>query len=130
MFENKSHHRIKYSNEKNFGLVFAGFFFIISIYPIIYGNKIAIWSLITSFLFLFFSLVYAKILKLPNYLWNKFGILLGYIISPLIMFLIYFVVFLPIGFLYQIFKIKNQKKLKNSFWINRKDDMESLKKQF
>ena len=130
MFENKSHHRVKYSNEKNFGFVFSGFFFIISIYPIIYGNRILIWSLIISFLFLFFSLFYAKILKFPNYLWNKFGIFLGFVISPLIMFLIYTVVFLPIGFLYQILKKKNQKQLNKSFWINRNNDMESLRKQF
>ena len=39
MFENISHHKIKSGTERNFGLVFAAVFLIISLYPLWFGKN-------------------------------------------------------------------------------------------
>ena len=43
MFENISHHKIKTGTERNFGLVFAAVFVIISLYPLWFGKNIHLW---------------------------------------------------------------------------------------
>jgi len=65
-------------------------------------------------------------------LWIKFGILLGKIVSPIIMGLVFFFVVTPIGTLVRIFKkdVMGLKRGASSYWINRKDKLQSMKKQF
>ena len=70
----------------------------------------------------------------PNIIWFKFGILLSKIISPVIMFLIYIITFLPIGLLLKmankdLLKTKINKNNK-SYWIKRNNDIQDLRNQF
>ena len=88
---------IKISSNRSFGIVFFIVFLLISIYPLLNDDHIRIWSLIISIVFLILGLLNSKILFPLNKIWFKFGILLGKIISPLIMGLIFFVVVTPIG---------------------------------
>ena len=76
MFENISHHKIKAGTERNFGLVFAAVFVIISLYPLWFGKNIHLWACIIAFIFFFFAIFLPKALIVPNKLWFKFGILL------------------------------------------------------
>ena len=46
MFENISHYKIKTGTERNFGLVFAAVFIIISLYPLWFGKDIYIFGLV------------------------------------------------------------------------------------
>ena len=65
-------------------------------------------------------------------MWVKFGIILGKIISPIIMSLIFFFVVTPIGMLVKILRkdVMGLKRGKSSYWINREDKLQSMKKQF
>ena len=90
---------IKLPSNRSFGFVFAALFFLIGIYPIIYSEELRIWSLIIATLFLFLGAINSKILNPLNFLWFKFGMYLGKIISPLIMGIIFFLVVTPIGLL-------------------------------
>jgi hypothetical protein len=65
-------------------------------------------------------------------LWIEFGILLGKIMSPIFMGLVFFFLVTPIGILLRILKkdIMGLKKGKSSYWINREDEVQSMKKQF
>ena len=124
---------IKLGSNKSFGIVFFVFFLIISFYPLINGNNIRIWALVISGLFLFLGLINSKILNPLNRIWFKFGILLGKIVSPTIMGLIFFLVVTPIGILMRIIK-KNFLNLKfddsKSYWV-KKDELKSkMKNQF
>ena len=112
----------KVSSNRNFGIVFFVVFLLISIWPIIDGHSLRIWSLIISFTFLFLGLLNSKILSPLNLLWIKFGEILGKIIAPLVMGIIYFIVITPIGlFMRFIGKyIFGKKFLKTqSYWIKR-----------
>jgi hypothetical protein len=68
-----------------------------------------------------------------NLLWIKFGEILGKIIAPLVMGIIYFIVITPIGlFMSFIGKdILGKKFLKTqSYWIKREKNIGSMKRQF
>ena len=90
MFENISHFKIKAGTERNFGLVFAAVFLIISLYPLWFGKNIHLWACIIAFIFFFFAIFLPKALIVPNKLWFKLGSFLGAIVSPIIMGMIFF----------------------------------------
>ena len=125
--------KIKISSNKNFGIVFSIFFLLISIYLLLNNNPIYYWSLFVSFIFLVLGLMNSKILSPLNLLWFKFGILLGKIVSPVIMGIIFFLVVTPISILLKIFgkdvlnlKFNNNK----TYWIEKNGPKNNMKKQF
>ena len=81
---------VKIGSNKSFGIVFAIVFLLIAIYPLINKEELRIWSLIIAIIFLVLGLINSKILNPLNKLWFKFGILLGRIVSPIIMGVIFF----------------------------------------
>ena len=124
---------IKISSNRSFGIVFFIVFLLISIYPLLNDDHVRIWSLIISIVFLILGLLNSKILFPLNKIWFKFGILLGKIISPLIMGLIFFVVVTPIGLLMRLFNkdLINLKFNKSkSYWIEKKEPKSKMKNQF
>ena len=125
--------KIKISSNRSFGIVFFVFFLIISIYPLIKNGDIRIWSLIISIIFLFLGLTNSKILTPLNKIWFKFGVLLGNIVSPIVMGLVFFFVVTPTGLLMRLFgkDILNLKKNKNnSYWIEKTEPKSKMKNQF
>ena len=114
---------IKTSSNRSFGIVFFIVFLLVSIYPLINDEEIRIWSLIISLIFLFLGLLNSKILTPLNQIWFKFGILLGKIVSPLVMGIIFFLVVTPTGIIMRILK-KDLLNLKysedKSYWIKKK----------
>ena len=90
---------IKISTNKSFGIVFFIFFLIITMSPLLNDENIRIWSLIISIIFLILGLMNSRILTPLNKLWFKFGILLGSIISPIIMGIVFFVIVTPTSFI-------------------------------
>ena len=125
---------IKMGTNRSFGLVFFIVLLIISIWPVGQGEKILILPLIISLFFLLLGLFNSKFLTPLNKLWFKFGMLLGSIISPIVMGLIFFIVMTPIGLLMKIFNKdllkKNYNKDKESYWIKKNQTTTTMKKQF
>ena len=124
---------IKISSNKSFGIVFSIFFLLISIYPLLNNDPIYYWSLFVSFIFLVLGLMNSKILSPLNLLWFKFGILLGKIVSPVVMGIIFFLVVTPISIILKIFgkdvlnlKFNNNK----TYWIVKDGPKSNMKKQF
>ena len=93
---------IKVGSNKSFGIVFFVVFLLISFYPLLNNESIRLWSLVFSFIFLVLGVLNSNILTPLNKLWFKFGILLGKIISPIIMGIIFFLVVTPIGLLMRL----------------------------
>ena len=124
---------VKISSNRSFGIVFFVVFFLIAIYPILNESDIRIWSLIISIIFLILGLLDSKILSPLNKIWFKFGILLGKIVSPLVMGLIFFVVVTPIGILMRIMNkdLLNLKfNKKSTYWIEKNEPKSKKKNQF
>lgn len=123
---------IKLKDNITFGILFFILFFIIGLYPLKSGGAIKIWSVVLSLVFLIITIIRPNSLTFINRLWIQFGIVLGKIISPLIMGLVFFFVVTPIGILVRILKkdVMSLKRGASSYWINRKDKVQSMKKQF
>ena len=127
------HQNIKLPSNRSFGLLFFIVFLIISIWPLIYSEEIRVFSLVISIIFLILGLANSNILKPLNFLWMKFGILLGRIVSPLILGIIFFLVVTPIGLIMRLFgkdllnlKYNNNK----SYWIEKNGLKSKMKNQF
>ena len=124
---------IKISSNKSFGIVFFIVFLIVSIYPIFNSGDLRIWSLIISITFLILGLLNSSILSPLNKLWFKFGILLGSIISPIVMGIVFFGVVTPTSIMMKIFR-KNllglKKNNKKTYWIEKPLIKSKMKNQF
>ena len=88
---------IKLPTNRNFGIAFFLFFLIIGLWPLLGGHELRVWSLGISSIFLILGIINSKYLSPLNKLWFKFGLLLGSIFAPLVMFLIFFLIVTPIG---------------------------------
>ena len=124
---------IKISSNRSFGLVFFVVFLLISIYPLLHGQNLRFWSLIVAIIFLALGLLNSKILTPLNKIWFKFGLLLGSIISPIIMSIIFFFVVTPISFVMKILgkdilnlKLNNN----NTYWVEKSGPKNKMKNQF
>ena len=134
MSKSYAHSEGEQSSPKSFGIVFSIVFLIVSLYPLINSEGIRSWALAVSAIFLFLAFIAPNTLSLPNKLWFKFGMLLGSIIAPIVMALVYFLTVLPTGLIMRLFgkDLLNRKLDKNakSYWIERTEQMGSMKNQF
>ena len=124
---------IKIGSNRSFGIVFFVVFLLIAFYPLINSQDLRLWSLIVSFIFLVLGLLNSKVLTPLNKLWFKFGILLGKIISPFIMGIIFFLVVTPIGLVMRLLgkDVLNLRYNKNkSYWIEKDGPESKMKNQF
>ena len=124
---------IKIGSNKSFGIVFFIVFLLIAIYPLINNDELRIWSLVVSIIFLILGLINSKVLTPLNKLWFKFGLLLGKVVSPLIMGIIFFLVVTPTALIMRIIgkdllnlRFNNKK----SYWIEKTGPKSKMKNQF
>ena len=124
---------IKIGSNKSFGIVFFIVFLLIAIYPLINNGELRIWSLVVAIIFFILGLINSKVLTPLNKLWFRFGLLLGKIVSPLIMGIIFFFVVTPTAFIMRIIgkdllnlKFNNKK----TYWIEKTGPKSKMKNQF
>ena len=124
---------IKLGSNKSFGIVFFIVFLLLGFYPLLNDENVRVWSLVIALIFLTLGLLNSKLLLPLNKIWFKFGILLGKIVSPLIMGIIFFLVVTPIGLFMRILgkDLLNLKfNTKKSYWIEKDGLKSKMKKQF
>ena len=126
--------KVKEGGNRSFGIVFSTVFLILALYPLINSEGVRIWAIAISAIFLLLALIVPKTLSIPNKLWFKFGVLLGSIIAPIVMAIVYFLTVLPTGLIMRLLgkDLLKQKLDKNakSYWIKRSEPMGSMKNQF
>jgi len=125
--------KIKMASNRSFGIVFFVVFLIISFWPFVSFIAFKIWPLIISIIFLILGSMNSKILSPLNILWFKFGILLGSIVSPIVMSIIFFAIITPIGLIMKALgkDLLNKKyNNKKSYWIVKDNSKNSMKQQF
>ena len=76
----------------------------------------------------------SKLLTPLNQLWFKFGIILGAIVAPIVMGVVFFLVVTPTGVVMRIMGKdllrKRYDKKKETYWIKRDKPVGTMKKQF
>tara|TARA_A100001015_G_scaffold318222_1_gene437430 strand:- start:1598 stop:1996 length:399 start_codon:yes stop_codon:yes gene_type:complete len=128
---------LKLPSNRKFGLTFSCIFFIFFLYFFLIANSLlSYFFLIFSIFFLFFGIIFPNYLSKLNKLWMIFGLLLGKIVNPIVLGIIYFGLFTPIGLFRKIIG-KDELKLKfkniNSYWLQRENvniTPETFKDQF
>ena len=94
----------------------------VSIFPLFKDGNIRIWSLIIAIFFLVLGLMNSKILTPLNKTWFKFGILLGSLVSPIVMGIVFFAIVTPTSLIMRVLgkNLLNLKKdNKKTYWIER-----------
>ena len=126
--------KIKINSNRNFGIVFFFVFLIISLWPLTNENSLRVWSIFVAIIFLILGLMNSNLLTPLNILWFKLGMLLGSIVAPIVMGIVFFVIITPIGFIMKIIGkdlLNNKYDSKNkSYWINRNKTKSTMKQQF
>jgi len=125
--------KIKLPSNRNFGIVFCIVFFIIATWPILSENNIRIWSLILSFIFLILGILNSKLLKPLNKIWFKFGLILGKLVAPIVMGIVFFFVVTPTGLIMKILRkdlLNLKKNNSTTYWIKKDNSNSNFKNQF
>jgi len=150
------------SSDRGFGLVFSGFFLILAIlgyfgklppllkfsipggecpylaaHPVLASHVLSLLYAAASVVFLFFALALPKALAPLNWVWTRFGLLLHRIVSPVVLGILFFVVFTPLGIIIRLsggdpLRLRFDPKAQ-TYWIGRTPPgpaPESLKDQF
>jgi hypothetical protein len=128
------HRKNKIGSNRAFGLTIATVFFIIGFWPLYNGDDIRSWALYAASFFLLAALFMPKALGRLNRLWMMFGSLLNKVMEPVIMTVIFVVVFVPFGVMIRIFKpnllsFKSDKSVK-TYWLSRNNVGTDMKNQF
>ena len=123
----------KKRSSKSFGYLFFCLFLILSLWPVLNDNSINFLFLSISLVFLVLTILKSKILDFLNNYWIKLGELLGKVIAPIIMFLVFFVIVTPLSLLTKLLKkdllnirFNNSK----TYWTNKVKKIDSMDKQF
>ena len=124
----------KRSSNRSFGLLFFVVFMVIAFWPLTKKSEINLYLISIALIFLVLGLLNSKILSPLNKAWIKLGEILGRIVAPVVMAIVYFIILTPISLLVRLFgkdligmKFSNDIK---SYWIKRKKHLGSMDKQF
>ena len=123
------------SSNRTFGLLFFTIFIIFGLWPLKNGENINSYLIIISLIFLVLGLLNSKILSPLNNAWIKFGIVLGTVIAPIVMGVVYFIILTPLSLIFvrlfrkDLLSIKFDKN-KKTYWIKRDKNINSMNKQY
>tara|TARA_B100001113_G_scaffold263675_1_gene218582 strand:- start:2350 stop:2763 length:414 start_codon:yes stop_codon:yes gene_type:complete len=133
---NAKYSEIEIPSNKKFGYFFTLVFIIIAAY--FYANKSLNLAYIfgtISAIFFIITIFKADLLLFLNKLWIRFGLLLGMIISPFVLGILFFVFFTPMAILMKLYgrdelRLKFKKNI--TYWILRDNQImpDSFKNQF
>ncbi|MDC3157013.1 SxtJ family membrane protein [Candidatus Pelagibacter bacterium] len=121
------------SSNRSFGILFFILFLILSLWPLKNSGTINYYFIAISGIFLILGLINSKLLTLLNKSWIKLGEILGLVVAPFVMLVIFFALITPLSFLIKIFgkDLLNLKFNKSStYWTDKKNEPSSMKKQF
>jgi hypothetical protein len=119
---NREQH-VEGSSDRAFGWVFAGVFLVIAVIPLFHSGSLRWWAVGVAAVFAVVTLVKPALLAGLNRLWMKLGILLGKIVSPIALGILFYAVITPIGVMMRLTG-KDSLRLKfepdaKSYWIPR-----------
>lgn len=120
---------IELPSNKKFGYFFTLIFLIITGYFFLNKSLNLTYVFATISITLFFiTIIKADLLLYPNKLWIKFGLLLGMIISPIVLGVLFFILFTPTAILMKFYgrdELRIKFKKNTSYWILRETQINS-----
>ena len=130
-------HEVEGSSDRSFGVVFTVVFLIVALLPLWKGEAPRLWALAVSAVFLLAALARPVVLRPLNRAWLKFGLLLGRVVNPIVMAVIFYLVITPVGLVVRLLgkdplRLRLDREAK-SYWIERDPpgpDPRTMSKQF
>lgn len=108
------------NNLRKFGITMGTAFLVITLLIFIKHRHIAVSTLAISLVFFVSALLIPGYLKFPYSLWMKFAFVMGWVNTRLILFILFYLVFTPIGLVMRIFGVdaldRKIDKSRNSYW--------------
>src|SRR5438309_1267526 len=95
-------HEIEGSSNRSFGLVFAAAFLAIAGWPLLHGETPRWWAAGVACVFALVAVVRPALLARLNRWWMKFGVVLGKVVSPIALGILFYGVFTPISALIRL----------------------------
>jgi hypothetical protein len=127
------HQDIEMGSERSFGRVFAIVFTVIGLWPLIRGGTPHLWALPIAAAFLALAYLRPAVLRPLNVVWFRLGLLLGAVVTPIVMGLLYVTTFVPTSL---ILRLAGRDALglapepdRASYWVIR-DPPGGMKRQF
>ena len=127
---------IELPSNRKFGFFFSLVFILVSLYLLHQGiHGIAYVICVLAIIFLFIALFKAEILLPLNKLWMMLGFILGLIVSPIVLGIIFFGLFTPVALLMSMLgrdELRLKLGVKSTHWVERKPEQQSgsFKNQF
>lgn len=124
----------KMSSPRSFGLLFALVFALVGVWPWIHGSPPRLWSLVIAAAFLAVALAQPSVLAPLNRLWHGCGLLLGRIMTPVIMTILFVIAVIPTGLALRAMgrdplRLKRDPQAE-SYWIKRETPPRPMRDQF
>lgn len=134
MVDYSHHDEVKMGSERGFGLVFFGFFMIVAAFPMLSGGQPRIWAGAIGLVFAALAVLKPSVLAPLNRLWFRFGLLLGKIVAPVVLSILFFLTVVPTGAIMRLLG-KDLLRMKldrsaSSYWIERETPVGSMRNQF
>src|SRR5262245_50819356 len=112
------------SSDRTFGLATAVVFLLIALAPLRHGHAPRWWALVVAAVIGLIALLKPVLLSRPNRLWMKLGILLGKVVSPIALGILFYGVLTPLAVVSRLIG-RDPLHLKldpgaDSYWILRK----------
>ena len=114
------------TEERKFGLLFAGVFTVISAYAWWKGSSLLVYVLAAAGLFLAASFLLEQVLKPIRIVWMRFAHLLGWVNTRILLGLFFYLVITPVGIVMRMFgKDLLERKIDRdsaSYWTSREKE--------
>ncbi len=122
--------------ERSFGIVWSVVLGVIGAWPLLHGGPPRFWAFIAGGLLVLVTWIHPRLLRIPNLLWFRFGLLLGRVVSPIVIAVIFYVVITPFGVVMRLvgrdpLRLRGDSSLE-TYWLPRPSNPtpESMKDQF
>lgn len=91
------------ASDRSFGLVVGAIFFVIGLLPLIRGGHLHLWAVVLGVVLILTAAIYPMALRWPKRAWLLLGFLMGLIINPIVLGILFFLVIAPLGLLMRAF---------------------------
>jgi Saxitoxin biosynthesis operon protein SxtJ len=129
---------VKGSSDRSFGLTIAAFLAVVAVLPALHRppSSVRWWAAALAAAFLALALLRSDALRPLNRLWQRLGLLLSRIVSPIVLALLFYAIMSPVGLLMRAFgqdPLRLRRSPAESYWIVRQPPgpaPETMKNQF
>jgi len=123
------------SSNRSFGIVFAVFFLVVALIPTLHKRPARLWALAVALAFILAAFLWPFVLTPLNRIWTRIGIMMNFVMSPIVTAILFFGVFTPVAMLRRRFAGDSlglhYEPNRGTYWINRQSaSAASMDKQF